>query len=276
MKRVHWFVLLAVLSGFLFSSRAVGLALDPARIHVGGGASPFTLIFRLAEDKGYYKEERLRLEAIAATMQAGIQGLIGGSFDFSQIMGQSSAAIMRGGAPLKILMVFDTRPLWWLMGSKRVKAVRDLKGGKLVAISGFGSAHDQMTRAVLLRDGVDPEKDVPLQVIGTSMGRLAALLNGTVDAVAVQSVDRLIALKNGLNELVFIGDVVETLNAGVAVSEIGLRQRPDFVRRFLRGTLRAFHRYKSEEKELVSRIATSFKTSESESLVGIPYRGKKP
>jgi len=264
MKRTRRFVSLVFLSGSLFSFPGTGLALDPAKIHVGGGASPFTLIFRLAEDKGYYKEEGLRLEAIAATMQAGIQGLVGGSFDFSQIMGQTSAAVMRGGAPLKIVMVFDTRPLWWLMGSKRVKTVRDLKGGKLVAISGFGSAHDQMTRAVLLRDGVDPEKDVTLQVIGTAMGRLAALLNGTVDAVAVQPVERLMALKNGFNELVFIGDFVETLNAGVAVSENSLRQRPDFVRGFLRGTLKAFHRYKSEEKESVSRIATSLKTSEKE------------
>ena len=271
MKRIRWFISLIIVVGCFPSFHGLALALDPVKIHVGGGASPFTLIFRHAEDKGYYKDEGLRLEAIAATMQAGIQGLVGGSFNFTQIMGQTSAAVMRGGAPLKILMVFDTRPLWWLMGSKKVKTVHDLKGGKLVAVSGFGSAHDQMTRAVLLKDGVDPEKDVRLQVIGTAQGRLAALLNGTIDAVALQPVERLLALKNGQNELVFIGDFVESLNAVVAVSENSLRQRRDFVHRFLRGTLRAFYDYKSEEKEIVTKISTSFNVSQNDAME--IYRG---
>jgi hypothetical protein len=46
-------------------------------------------------------------------MLPGIQGLVGGSFQFSQILGQGAGAVLRG-LPLKIVMVFDTRPLNWL------------------------------------------------------------------------------------------------------------------------------------------------------------------
>jgi hypothetical protein len=75
----------------------------------------------------------------------GIQGLVGGSFHFSQILGQGAGAILRG-LPLKISMVFDTRPLNWLYASKNIKTIQELRGGKQVAVSSFGAALDQMTR----------------------------------------------------------------------------------------------------------------------------------
>ena len=33
-------------------------------------------------------------------------------------------------SPLKIVMVFDTRPLNWLFARKEIKSLQDLKGGK--------------------------------------------------------------------------------------------------------------------------------------------------
>ena len=73
-----------------------------------------------------------------AGMLQGIQGLIGGSFDYSQMLGQGGGAILRG-APLKIVMTFDTRPSWFLLGGKNMKTLQDLKG-KQLAVSSFGAA----------------------------------------------------------------------------------------------------------------------------------------
>src|SRR5688572_17600234 len=97
-------LLLSVLS--LFAWRGITHALDEVKVHVSGSASANSLIFHIGEQKGFYKESGLKVLPIVATSQAGIQGLLGGSFDASQILGQSSAFILRG-APLKIVMVFD-------------------------------------------------------------------------------------------------------------------------------------------------------------------------
>ena len=53
------------------------------------------MIFQIGEQKGYYKENGLKVLSIMASSQAGIQGLLGGSFDVSQILGQSSAFILK-------------------------------------------------------------------------------------------------------------------------------------------------------------------------------------
>ncbi|TMA98713.1 MAG: hypothetical protein E6J74_00215 [Deltaproteobacteria bacterium] len=83
-------------------------ALDQVHVHVSAGISPNTLLYRFTKEKGFYREEGMDALLIQAGMLPGIQGLVGGSFHFSQILGQGAGGILRG-LPLKIVMVFDTR-----------------------------------------------------------------------------------------------------------------------------------------------------------------------
>ena len=99
-KRVKWFILVVSVGLWLTFGR-MSFALDEVKLHVSGASSPNALIFRFAKEKGFYREEGLELLPISAGMLQGIQGLIGGSFDFSQILGQGAGAILRG-LPLKI------------------------------------------------------------------------------------------------------------------------------------------------------------------------------
>jgi ABC-type nitrate/sulfonate/bicarbonate transport system substrate-binding protein len=114
------FIALAAL-GLVFPRGSA--ALDEVNLHVSAGISPNTLIYRLTKEKGFYREEGLDVLPIQAGMLPGIQGLVGGSFQFSQILGQGAGAILRG-LPLKIVMVFDTRPLNWLFAGKTIKSIR--------------------------------------------------------------------------------------------------------------------------------------------------------
>ena len=95
----------------------VSFALDEAKIHVAGTPNITSFVYHVGKEKGFYREEGIELQPIMAGMLQGIQGLIGGSFDYSQMLGQGGGAILRG-APLKIIMAFDTRPSWFLLGAK--------------------------------------------------------------------------------------------------------------------------------------------------------------
>ena len=238
-------------------------ALDQVNVHISAGISPNTLLYRLAKEKGFYREEGLDVLLIQAGMLPGIQGLVGGSFQFSQILGQGAGAVLRG-LPLKIIMVFDTRPLNWLYGAKTVKTIQELKGGKQIAVSSFGAALDQMTRELLPKHGIDPQRDVVLRAIEPTPSRITALFSGAVDAAVLNQSDRLIAKKNGYNELLFYGDDLEFITAGVVVAEKTLAQRPELVQRFLRGTLKGFTWLKNNEKEAVPNFAAAMKLSHSE------------
>jgi NitT/TauT family transport system substrate-binding protein len=238
-------------------------ALDEVNLHISAGVSGNALLYKFTIEKGLYREEGLDVRPIQAGMLPGIQGLVGGSFHFSQILGQGAGAILRG-VPLKIVMVFDTRPLNWLFARKEIKTVQELKGGKQIAVSSFGAALDQMTRDLLPRRGIDPQKDVVLRAIEPTPNRLAALMSGAVDAAVVNQMDRIIAKKNGFNELLFYGDDLEFVTAGAVTTEKLLAQRPEFVHKFLRGTLRGFYWLKNNEKEVVARMVPIMKVSEAE------------
>jgi ABC-type nitrate/sulfonate/bicarbonate transport system substrate-binding protein len=259
-RKIFALLTLALLS-FAFDRES--FAVDAINLHVSAGISPNTLIYRFAKEKGFYREEGIDLLMIQAGMLPGIQGLVGGSFHFSQILGQGAGAILRG-LPLKIVMVFDTRPLNWLYAAKNIKTMQDLKGGKQIAVSSFGAAIDQMTRELLPKHGIDPQKDVVLRAIEPTPNRLAALMSGAVDATVFNQSDRIIAKKNGFNELLFYGDDLEFVTAGVVVAEKTLAQNPDMVRRFLRATLRGFLWLRTSEKEVVPRFAAAMKISEGE------------
>ena len=242
------------------------LAIDDIKVHTSGSTSANVLIYKIAQERGFYKEEKLNILTIAATSSAGIQGLVGGSFDFSQILGQTSAAILHG-APLKNVMVFDTRPLFWFFGNKKIKRLQDLKGGKLVGVSSLGANTDQMTREVLAMNGIDPRKDVVIQGTGTGAIRLAALLGGSLDAAITNPTESIVARKQGLNELFFYGDYdLNIVSGGAALTDRMLKEKPDLVRRFLRATLRALLWFRANEKESVARMAEGFKISRDDAL----------
>src|SRR5918995_489499 len=242
----------------------LSLALDEAKIHVAGTPNITSFVYHVGKEKGFYREEGIELQPIMAGMLQGIQGLIGGSFDYSQMLGQGGGAIMRG-APLKIIMAFDTRPSWFLLGTKNMKSIQDLKG-KQLAVSSFGAALDQMTRELLPRFGMEPMRDVILRAIEPPPNRLAALLSGAVDAAVLTHPETIIARRQGFNQLIFFGDHIEFVSAGVVATERNISQRPDFVRRFIRGALKTFYWIKANEKEVAARLAKATKSSEADGL----------
>jgi ABC-type nitrate/sulfonate/bicarbonate transport system substrate-binding protein len=239
------------------------LAAETAKVHRTGIGSPNAFIFVAGIEKGFYKDHGLDALTIMAQPQVGVQGLIGGSFDFSQILGASTSAIMRG-IGLRIVMVFDSKPQFWLYGAPDIKTLQDVKG-KTVAIQTIGGASGHMTRELLSKNGIDPQRDVTIQVIPLE-GRLSALSSGGVAATVVNAPERTRANKMGFNELASYGDHFEYSSGGVAVTDKMLAERPDFVRRFLAGTLQTLQWYRANEKEAVKMFARFSKVPEEDAL----------
>jgi NitT/TauT family transport system substrate-binding protein len=239
-------------------------ALDEAKVHVAGTPNITSFVYHVGKEKGFYREEGIEIQPIMAGMLQGIQGLIGGSFDYSQMLGQGGGAIMRG-APLKIVMAFDTRPSWFVIATKNIKTIQDLKG-KQLAVSSFGAALDQMTRELLPRFGMEPMRDVILRAVEPPPNRLAALLSGAVDAAVLTHPETIVARRQGFNQLLFFGDHIEFVSAGMVATERNIFQKRDFVRRFIRGALKTFYWLKANEKEVVARLAKATKSSEADGL----------
>jgi ABC-type nitrate/sulfonate/bicarbonate transport system substrate-binding protein len=93
-KKLFSLTLILVLSlAFCLIPSPVVLALDEAKIHVAGTPNITSFVYHVGKEKGFYREEGIELQPIMAGMLQGIQGLIGGSFDYSQMLGQGGGAI---------------------------------------------------------------------------------------------------------------------------------------------------------------------------------------
>ena len=82
----------------------------------------------------------------------------------------------------------------------QIKRFEDLKG-KRVAISGFGTLTDMLTREILIDRGLKPMQDVMLLQTGGVAVRLAALLSNNVQAALLSSQQALAALQAGYGNL---------------------------------------------------------------------------
>src|SRR6266545_5740123 len=112
------------------------------------------LQFRIAQMKGFYREEGLDLETLLIRGSVGMQALIGGSVDYASAAGSIIAAGVRG-APVKLVLIIKDRPQFDLVGQPDIKAVPQLKG-KVVGISSRGGAVDLLTQLILTQHGLTP------------------------------------------------------------------------------------------------------------------------
>ena len=74
---------------------------------------------------------------------------------------------MLGGAPLKVVTVFNDKPTFKLYVKKQFRRFSDLKGAKLGSTTP-GSTNDRLLKLVLEKNGLDWRKDLSLIYIGLS------------------------------------------------------------------------------------------------------------
>ena len=246
----------AILVWFVSCSTVLGQEAKPTvKVHTPG-PSILSVPFQIAEDQGFYKNEAVNVEFLTMPTGAGVQALIAGNVDASQILGLTLRAAINRGAPLKIVMVFNDRPTYWLMTKKDITSPEDLKG-KIIGSSSPGASSDVLLQRWLNKHGLAPKKDVTLVYIGSTPITYQALVKGSVPAAVLVPPFESRAKMEGFHELANFGkeDLGPFLGGGVSVSDKFLRERPDAMARFLRATWRGQRFFKTNRKVSVAIFA---------------------
>jgi len=213
-----------------------------------GAGSAYAMPFRIAEEQGYYADEGLDVRIMSGVRTAtSVQMLVGGTVDATQTIGPTTLAAMLRGAPLKIVMVFNDKPSYWLYSKKSIRTFADLKGVR-ISSSTPGSTNDRLLKIVLEKNGVDWKKDLQIVYIGTSDVVIKALLSGSIDAAVLSHPGNLIAKDAGYTELASFEKEVGALTGGVAVNEAFLNKRRDAAVKFLRATLKGLKYFRTNRE----------------------------
>jgi ABC-type nitrate/sulfonate/bicarbonate transport system substrate-binding protein len=196
--------------------------------------------FSTAVDKGFYRDEGLRVELILMPAAIASRALLTSETHFSAVGGATMPAVIQG-APLRFLFSTFNRPLYWLYSRPEIKDIKSLKGKK-VSVSGIGSGPDSLLRDLLKRNGLEAGRDVTILGVGSNPTLLASLQNNVVDASMLSPPFTFLAEDAGFRELIsFVRqDRVEVQGSIVARAAV-LESDHLLVEKFLRGTLRGFY-----------------------------------
>lgn len=200
-----------------------------------------------AEARGFFKDEGLENETIVIGGPAGIAALVSGDVDYSGAGGSGLRAAVKG-APLKAIMYQTEKPTWYLVVHPTITQVGDLKG-KRIGVSLIGDSEDRFTTLFVERGGLSA-KDVTKITLGTSPGdKVLALKSGAVSAVVLDPAGTVVAEREGLRSLVYLGDVFPLPFQGFVTTDRKIAENSSQVKRWIKSMVRAlmFLRERPEE-----------------------------
>lgn len=209
------------------------------------GISISELPFKVAQLKGFWREEGLDVETILIRGAVGMQALLGGSVDYTSASGSTIAAAVRG-LPVKLVFISSAKPQFELISQPQIKSVQELKG-KIVGISSRGGSNDLMMQMILQKNGLAPNKDVTTLIIGAQEETVIALRTGRIAAALITPPRNFILQRDGFNRIAYSGDYMTTYANG----GIGIKTNPAEVLAFVRGTIKGLQFSMKNRAEMV-------------------------
>jgi NitT/TauT family transport system substrate-binding protein len=254
-----------LLSALLLLCYAVHVqADDRVRISYASRSISSILAF-IAVDKGFFKEEGLEPQLILTRGTTAIAAAVAGDVEAIHIMGTAIRGIIQG-LPLKVLAVYNQRPLFWLTTRPELKSFADLKG-KTMAVTTIGGSQQLAGFHMLRKGGIDPTKDITTIVSGDVPAQLQAQLSGPVHITVLSPPTVFIARdRHKFNLLASTSEEYINFISGIIVSERTLREKAGLIKRTLRALAKANRFFFASENESAEILAKYLNVSQAVAL----------
>lgn len=247
LKLMAW----SILFSSLFFPIKTAFSLDTVNVTLPSKSFQF-VIFPIAKERGYMKEEGIDLNIVVMGSTAGIQAVLAGDMHFTGSGSSALVAVTKGNAPLRTVLAVNDQVLQWLMVRPQISSLKELKNKK-VAVTGVASVATFMFKQVAPKYGLDANNDVTFLAFPPGQ-RLPAMMSGAVDAGLLTTEDRFAALDQGMKELMYLGKEVKNSWGTVATTERFIKEQPKLMAGFMRATLKALRLVKQNREVAVDAI----------------------
>jgi NitT/TauT family transport system substrate-binding protein len=251
MKKIILSVILSLLSGVLLLSVPSVFALDKVSITLPSKSFQF-IIFPIAKERGYMKEEGIDLDTVIMASTPGLQAVLAGAMDFTGSGSSAVAAVVQSSAPLKTVLAVNDQVLQWLMVRPPSIAFKDLKN-KRVAVTGVAAVATFMLKKVAAKYGLDANNDLTFLALPPGQ-RLGALQAGAVDAGLLSSEERFAALDLGMKEILYLGKEVKNSWGTIATNDQFIKEKPKLMQGFIRAALKALRLVKQNREVAINAM----------------------
>jgi ABC-type nitrate/sulfonate/bicarbonate transport system substrate-binding protein len=251
MKKIIPSMISPLLIGVLLLPSEAAFALDKVSVTLPAKSLQF-IIFPLAKERGYMKEEGIDLNIVVMAATPGLQAVVAGEMDFTGSGSSALVAIAQGNAPLKTVLAVNDQVLQWLMARPQYSSFKELKNKK-IAVTGIAAVATYMLKRVALKYGLDANKDLTFLALPPGQ-RLAAIQTGVVDAGLLSSEERFAALDQGMKEILYLGKEVKNSWGTVATNDQFIKTKPKLMHGFMRALLKALRLVKQNREVAMNAL----------------------
>ena len=228
----------AFTAALILSCLAVASAQTKITVGMVIGGTGLHIPTYVAMEKGFYKEEGLDATWVKLNGKAMVTAGLAGEVDFVPIPSGGALAVLHG-AQLSYVVGQSLGSQWVIVASKDIKKPEDLKGKTLAYGRAGGADYDEgatvFSRAFHMQAG----KDYKVISFQAEPERIAALINGDVQAALVTVPAAVKAEKAGFKVLLTTSDYIPRLGGPIWTLKSYADKNPDAVKRFERAIAKA-------------------------------------
>jgi ABC-type nitrate/sulfonate/bicarbonate transport system substrate-binding protein len=263
----HVWAFLAVFLSWGNLNFAAAQAVERVRIGTPSPASIAVLQIKIAELKGFFRDEGIQPEIVQMRVPVSLVALMTKDIDYATPTGSLLVSSVKA-LPLRVAMYFLRAPLHVLNGRPEIRTVTELKG-KTVGIGGIGEATEPMLKAMLRSAKMEPDRDVKILQVSGSGNRFAGLTAGLMDAAVLPPPYNLQAEAQGYRRLTSVSEAPEVLDGtialapptGLGVNADKLQSSPVQVKKLIRAFLKSHNFIRSQKGETTKIVSEWLKLS---------------
>lgn len=205
------------------------------------------MVFPLAQQKGFFKEEGLDAEIVRITGPSGRSALVSGDIDYyTTIAFIVQSAVV--GLPVRLVAAYVNCPPFVLMSRPELKSAQDLKGKTVGVGAPPGSSPDVIAKLSLKHLGLDPDKDLKYVYLNSHERTYLALEQGLYAAGLIPPPFDYKGTKLGFHSLARPAEFLTYPEDGLIATVNKIKNKPDEVKRTIRAGIKA-NRYIRSQRE---------------------------
>jgi NitT/TauT family transport system substrate-binding protein len=222
--------------------------------------SMFTVVHRLAEERGYFEREGVKVEYTHfESGSINMRALLARAVDVADVETALILSAVGSGADLKVIGTHCQGLHFALYAKKDIKGLKDL-AGRSFGISGIGGLPHVVILALLDRQGLDPTP-VKMLAVGGTGARLKSLIAGKIDATLGEFSPTVEADPNLHRLMIVSQELPQYMAQGLVVWADTLGAKRDALERWQRGMVKATRWAYENKAEFVAAAGKHLPTS---------------
>ncbi len=220
-----------------------------------------------AKEGGFFEKHGIFAELIRFQGSSlVVTTMLSGEVAISQIGAAAVVDADLAGADLTNVASIIRNFVFYVFSRPEIRSMADLKG-KAMGTSRYGAISDFAARFALVKNGLEPEKDVAILQTGGPSESVAALNANRIQAVPLTAPATIRARKLGLKPLLDISKLEANFPFnGIVVRKSFLKNNEDLMRRFLMAYVEGVARAQKDAAFAKKVMAKYFKSEDQEVL----------